>query len=84
MVKKEKKQKVINLRVDEDLYKLLKSKDNYSKFIRNKLIRNKLGGESNSKCKEDLDFLRSLFETGKVTINRKEITEKELRKLDEI
>jgi len=79
MVKKEKKQKVINLRVDEDLYNLLKSKDNYSKFIRNKL-----DGESNSKCKEDLDFLRSLFEAGKVTINRKEILEEELRKLDEI
>ena len=81
MAKKKKEKKfpeLIHIRVDEKIYEILKKQKNYSEFIRQLIL------NDNSKCKEDLDFLKSLFELGKVTINRKEITEEELAKLDEI
>lgn len=80
MAKKEKETKypeLIHIRVDEKTYEILKNQDNYSEFIRQRIL-------NDNKSQEDLDFLKSLFGSGKVTINQEEITEEELAKLDEI
>ena len=79
--KKEKKYpELLQVRVNEEIMEILKNQENFSNFVRNLIINN----DENKKCQETLDFLKSLFELGKVTINHEEITEEELAKLDEI
>ena len=83
MAKKKKEKKypeLIQVRVDERIMEILKNQENFSKFVRNLIINN----DENKKCQETLDFLKTLFELGKVTINHNEITDEELAKLDEI
>lgn len=83
MAKKKKEKKypeLIQVRVDERIMEILKNQENFSKFVRNLIINN----DENKKCQETLDFLKTLFKLGKVTINHNEITDEELVKLDEI
>lgn len=79
--KKEKKYpELLQVRINDEIMEILKNQENFSKFVRNLIINN----AENKKCQETLEFLKSLFGSGKVTINRNEITKEELAILDEI